>query len=61
VHRIPWLSADAAIAQAARLRPVSSTWPRLAISAKGALLDDAEDDDGWAIPPLPLPLPFLGK
>jgi hypothetical protein len=26
-----------------------------AILAKGALLDDAEDDDGWAPPPLPFP------
>ena len=28
-----------------------------ALLAKGALLDDAEDDDGWAIPPLALPNP----
>ncbi len=28
-----------------------------ALHAKGALLDDAEDDDGWAPPPFALPFP----
>ncbi len=38
--------------RAPRLGPLE-----VAIIAKGALLDDAADDDGWAIPPLPLPFP----